>query len=119
MTWESIGTGTYTSELFDDSWPQPIEKAIEGNIYRLPDCIVEGYPLVFSLSDDKQELIAWDPQPTGYDGTNYGMLYFIAEGMERQGNVLSFPMRGVVSYNGGWGLLYQGFTEILEMPEGF
>lgn len=26
LTWESIGTGTYTSELFDDSWPQPIKR---------------------------------------------------------------------------------------------
>lgn len=62
----------------------------------------------------------WDPQPTGYDKTDYGMLYFAAAGMERKGNVLSFPMQGLVVLDGGkWGVLYQGFTETLEMPEGF
>ncbi len=44
---------------------------------------------MFTLSDDNQELIGWDPQPTGYDKTDYGMLYFAAAGMERKGNVLS------------------------------
>ena len=29
-------------------------------------------------------------------------------------------MRGLVVLDGGkWGVLYQGFTETLEMPEGF
>lgn len=75
---------------------------------------------MFTLSDDNQELIGWDPQPTGHDKTDYGMLYFAAAGMERKGNVLSFPMQGLVVLDGGkWGVLYQGFTETLEMPEGF
>ena len=64
---------------------------------------------MFTLSDDNQELIGWDPQPTGYDKTDYGMLYFAAAGMERKGNVLSFPMQGLVVLDGGkWGVLYQG-----------
>ena len=47
------------------------------------------------------------------------MLYFAAAGMERKGNVLSFPMQGLVVLDSGkWGVLYQGFTETLEMPEG-
>lgn len=44
------------------------------------------------------------------------MVYFAATGMTREGNILRFPMQGVVEYNGGWGLLYQGFTETLELP---
>ena len=44
------------------------------------------------------------------------MIYFTAVGMTRAGNVLSFPMQGVVEYNGGWELLYDGFTETLELP---
>lgn len=103
-----------------EGWDQPVLKAKEANIYKLEDCITKGYPIMFTLSDDNQELIGWDPQPTGCDKTDYGMLYFAAAGMERKGNVLSFPMQGLVILDGGkWGVLYQGFTETLEMPEGF
>lgn len=116
LTWASFGTGQFTSEFFGQTWPQTIEKAAEGNIYRLVDCYVEGYPIVFSLSDDGQELVAWDIQATGYTNATYGMVYFAATGMTREGNNLRFPMQGVVEYNGGWGLLYQGFTETLELP---
>lgn len=117
LTWENYGVGVYTSELFGDSWDQPIEKAKEGNIYRLPDCITEGYPMVFSLSDDGQTLLSWDPQQTGYKHATYGMVYFSPAGMERDGNVLTFPMRGLVVVTGGFGILYQGFNETLEMPK--
>ena len=116
LTWVNIGTGVYTSMLFGQSWEQPVEKAEEGNVYRLPDCITEGYPMVFTLSDDGQSLASWDIQATGYEDATYGMIYFTAVGMTRAGNVLSFPMQGVVEYNGGWELLYDGFTETLELP---
>ena len=116
LTWVNIGTGVYTSMLFGQSWPQPVEKAQEGNVYRLPDCITLGYPMVFTLSDDGQSLASWDIQATGYEDATYGMVYFAATGMTREGNVLSFPMQGIVKYNGSWGLLYDGFTETLELP---
>ena len=116
LTWESIGTGIYTSQLFNQSWEQPVEKAKEGNIYRLPDCIYEGYPFVFSLSEDGQELLSWDLQPSGYKHATYGMVYFLADGMVREGDILSFPMIGAVEYNGGFDALYQGFTEMLQLP---
>ena len=117
-TWMPLGTGKYTSQLFGDAWEQDVEYAKEiPNMYRLPDCIYEGYPFVFTLSEDGKELLTWDPQPTGYDQTSYGMLYFAAAGMVREGNVLQFPMYGLVVYNGGWGTLYSGFTETLELPK--
>jgi hypothetical protein len=75
-TWLNIGTGYYASQLFGEGWDQPVLKAKEANIYKLEDCITKGYPIMFTLSDDNQELIGWDPQPTGYDKTDYGMLYF-------------------------------------------
>ncbi len=112
LTWESIGTGIYTSEIFDDSWSQPIEKAVEGNIYRLPSCIMEGYPLVFSLSDDGQTLTGWSDQETGYKHPTYGMMYYRAIGMVREGNILSFHIYGLVAA----GRLAEGI-ETLEMPE--
>ncbi|WP_300813577.1 hypothetical protein [uncultured Bacteroides sp.] len=117
LTWENFGTGVYSSQLFGQSWPQPIEKAVEGNVYRLPDCIIEDYPIVFTLSEDGQELVGWDIQPTGYEDPDYGMVYYLAEGMTRNGNILSFPMIGAVVYNGSYAALYSGFTETLEMPE--
>lgn len=117
LTWESIGTGEYISQLFEQSWPQPVEKAQEGNVYRLPDCIVEGYPIIFTLSDDGQELVGWDIQATGYEDSTYGMVYFLPTGMQRQGNVLEFPMQGLVALQGGYGLLFSGFVETLIMPE--
>lgn len=117
LTWEDYGTGIYTSELFGQSWEQPILKAKEGNIYKLPDCITEGYPMVFTLSEDGQTLMNWDLQATGYKHATYGMVYFTPTDMQRQGNKLLFAMRGAVAVEGGYGILYSGFTETLELPE--
>lgn len=116
LTWEYLGVGAYYSELFGAAWEQPVEKAKEGNVYRLPDCIYEGYPLVFSLSEDGQTLTGWDPQPIGYTDATYGMLYFSPESMTRVDNTLSFPMYGLVIWNGGFAALYSGFTETVVLP---
>lgn len=115
-TWENIGTGMYYSQFFGESWEQPVDKAKEGNIYRLPDCIYEGYPLVFTLSDDGQSLVSWDPQPMGYVDATYGMIYYYSETVQREGNYLSFPMLGLVEWNGGLATLYGGFVETVELP---
>lgn len=115
-TWLSLGNGVYTSQLFGEGWEQPILKAKEGNVYRLPDCLTKGYPIEFTLSEDGQSLEKWDIQPTGYDKTNYGMLYFKPASMTRSGNVLSFNMQGLVQNEGKWGILYKDFTETLEFP---
>lgn len=116
LTWEKYGNGVYTSELFEGSWPQPIEKAKEGNIYRLPDCIKAGYPFVFVLSDDNQSLVSWSPQATGYMHKTYGMVYFAPVSMVRNGNTLEFNMLGQVIYKGKLATLWDGFTETLTMP---
>ena len=102
LTWEDYGTGIYTSELFGQAWEQPILKAKEGNIYKLPD---------------GQTLVNWDLQATGYKHATYGMVYFTPTDMQRQGNKLLFAMRGAVAVEGGYGILYSGFTETLELPE--
>ena len=117
LTWENIGNGVYYSELFGESWEQPVEKAKEGNLYRLPDCITLGYPIIFSLSEDGQQLTGWDPQPTGFTYDPYGMVYFEAADMTREGNTLQFPMYGLVIYNGSFAQLFNIFTETLILPE--
>lgn len=117
-TWQDIGTGIYTSSAFGQSWPQAIQKAKEANVYKLLDCITEGYPMIFTLSDDNQSLVEWDIQATGYEEDGYGMTYFAAKDMKRNGNELVFTVQLLVSYNGGWGS-FGDFTETLQFPEGF
>lgn len=116
LTWENYGEGTFYSQFFGEGWPQPIEKAAEGNIFRLPDCYFIGYPIVFTLSDDGQSLVSWEPQMMGYVHSTYGMVYFVPTNMTREGKVLSFPMLGKVVYNGALATLYSGFIEYLVMP---
>lgn len=94
LTWKLIGKGTYSSWLFESAWEQPIEKADEGNIYRLPNCFKEGYPIIFALSADGTKCVSFSDQETG-EVTKYGMLsvrYITATGMVREGNKLSFPI---------------------------
>lgn len=116
-TWLSLGVGIYASQLFGESWEQPVLYAKEQpNRYRLPDCIYKGYPFEFVLSEDGQELVEWEPQATGYNHSTYGMMYYYPTGMTRQGNTLSFPMLGLVVYNGGLATLYNGFVETVVLP---
>ena len=116
-TWEPLGVGHYTSQLFGEGWEQPVLYAKESPTrYRLPDCIYTGYPLEFLLSEDGSELLEWDPQPTGYKNATYGMVYFAPAAMQRDGNTLYFSMQGLVEYNGGWGRLYSGFVETVVLP---
>lgn len=44
------------------------------------------------------------------------MVYFLPESMQRDGNVLIFAMQGLVVLDGGYGILYNGFSETLELP---
>lgn len=115
LTWESLGEGTYVSEFFEQDWPQPIEKAKEGNIYRLIDCIYEGYPFIFTLSDDGQSLLSWDSQPTGYVASGY-MLYYKAVGMEREGKTLKFSIIGQFLIGGSFVTVTDIFTETVILP---
>ena len=117
-TWLNIGTGVYTSSAFGQSWPQPIQKAKEANVYKLLDCITEGYPMLFTLSDDNQSLVEWTPQETGYEDSTYGMTYYAAKDMQRSGNTLIFTIQLLVSYNGGWGS-FGDYIETVEFPEEF
>lgn len=119
LTWEYIGDGTYATQLFGEQWTQPVYKAKEGPIYRLPDCIFAGYPLVFSLTEDLNDLAGYDIQPIGYSDATYGMLYYRPSQFVRSGDILIWVMDGLVVYNGGWGRLYSGFQEMLLMPEGW
>lgn len=114
--WEDLGTGLYSSELFEESWSQPVYRAKGTNIYKLPDCLYEGYDIQFELSADGNSLVSFEPQKMGYKHATYGMVYFYAEEMTRTGNVLSFPMYGLVMFNGSLATLWSGFTESIQLP---
>ena len=51
LTFKQVGVGIFTTEFFEASWEQPIEKAEEANVNRLPDCYVSGYPIGFTVDE--------------------------------------------------------------------
>ncbi len=111
LTYKSIGIGTFTSEFFEDSWDQEVQKAEEADYYRLPDLYAKGTAIVFSVQDGQ---IDFEKQETGVVDADYGMIswdpYFL-EHASIDGKIYTFVPRFVVSV-GSFG----GFYEILEMP---
>ena len=68
--------GTLAVGLFKEQWEQAMEVyQLDGNIYRLPDYIVEGYDLVFHWDQTTNEAMflknSWE---TGYMHPTYGMI---------------------------------------------
>ncbi len=80
LTFEPFGTGTFTSTFFGGTWNQPILKAQEGDVYRLPALYPKddymnpavGYDFTFAVNPDNT--ISFDPQQTGYVDATYGMI---------------------------------------------
>lgn len=111
LTFQTIGTGTFTSEFFEESWPQVVQKAAEANYYRLPDCYYKNYPIEFTLDNGK---IGFAKQPMGYNHSSYGMVSwdprYLAE-CEVNDKELLFVVAFVVDA-GSFG----GYYEILDMP---
>ena len=70
LTFQTLGTGLFTSEFFEDAWPQVVQKAIEADYYRLPDCYYAGYPIEFSITGGR---VAFAKQAMGYRHSTYGM----------------------------------------------
>lgn len=111
LTYKSIGTGTFTSEFFGESWPQEVQKAEEADNYRLPDCYAKGTAIEFSVQNGK---INFAKQPTGYVHSDYGMISWdpgLIEDSGIDGNVYIFSVKFVVDV-GSFG----GAYEVLEMP---
>ena len=96
LTWKQIGTGVFSSEFFADedgtlaTWEQPIEKAEEANVYRLPDVYFTGYPLIFSVDDAGN--ISMSDQESGYVYGSYGMIMIAFEQAKIEGNTYMFAL---------------------------
>lgn len=91
LTFKTIGTGVFTSEFFGESWEQPIEKAEEANVYRLPDCYVSGFPIIFSVDDAGN--ITMGDQETGYVYSTYGMVSIHLVQSKIEGNTYKFAFK--------------------------
>ncbi|WP_347838516.1 hypothetical protein [uncultured Draconibacterium sp.] len=72
LTYQSIGSGTFSSEFFGGEWTVQIEKALEADVYRILDCYTEGYNISFSVNSENN--IFYSTQQTGYVDEDYGMV---------------------------------------------
>jgi hypothetical protein len=72
LTFKPFSTGTFSSEFFGADWPVEIEKAEEAEVYRIIDCYVEGYNIIFSVDNDNN--IRYSTQEIGYEDPDYGMV---------------------------------------------
>lgn len=109
LTWETLGSGVYSSDFFDASWEQTIEKSKEGEVYRLPDRIETGVYFIFSVEPDNS--INFGKQETGYVHSSYGMVSFgpSLAGSAKEGNEFIFVGKYTVSA-GSFGTFADTFT---------
>ncbi|MDD2491590.1 MAG: hypothetical protein PHV12_05295 [Bacteroidales bacterium] len=112
LTFQSLGTGSFTSEFFEESWPQEVMKAAEANYYRMPNLYYNNYPIEFTLENN---VIGFAKQPMGYVHSTYGMVYWdpkYVEYCEVNGNELTFVVEFSLET-----VTYGYYYEVLEMPE--
>lgn len=111
LTYTTIGTGTFTTEFFGESWPQVVQKAEEANFYRLPDCYYTGFPIVFFMEDGE---VDFAKQPMGYNHSTYGMTSWDPRYVEESvvdGKNITFVVSFVVDAG-----TFGAYDEVLVMP---
>ena len=121
FVWEYLGEGVFTCWLFGESWPQPVYRGEGTQLYKLKDCIAEGFDIEFELTEDGQHLAkAIATQQTGYVHPSYGMIS-VTSGVdengnpydiEREDNIIYLPTKYIVSA-GSFGTDYDS----IELPE--
>lgn len=120
LTFQPFGTGTFTSSFFGDTWSQPILKAVEGEVYKLPALYPKddnmnpavGYDFIFAVNPDNS--ISFDPQPTGYVYGSYGMVT-----INQSTTIASFISGKTVTLGAKFTVAagsFGNFTEILTLP---
>lgn len=75
LTYSVIGTGTFESEFWEDSWTVNVEKAVEADVYRIKNCYFDGYPLIFAVASNNS--ISFVKQEIGYTHSTYGKVSFM------------------------------------------
>ena len=101
LTWKQIGVGVYTCEFWEEAWEQPIEKAEEANVYRLPDVYYSGYPLIFSVDDAGN--VSMGAQESGYVHSTYGMIWVAMADFKVEGQNYMFALNWHVPGLGSFG----------------
>ena len=107
LTFKQVGVGIFTTEFFEASWEQPIEKAEEANVYRLPDCYVSGYPIVFTV--DEAGNITMGKQETGYVHSTYGMVSIALQQGEIVDNTYMFAFAFLIPDGRSFGTYVEAF----------
>ena len=110
LTFESIGKGLFTSQLFGSSWEVEFMKAKEGNIYVAKNLVEKNFDILFSLSEDGNSLNSFAAQETGYKYENTSMVFIVGKSMERNGKNLSILCEYVVPGVGSFGEMVEIFT---------
>lgn len=105
----SIGTGTFNSNFFGDSWGVEILKAELGSItlYKAIELYDVGYDMIIIVEGTN---VTVNPQPAWYSD-DYGDVYAQGSGTI-DGKVLTLQMEHFVPDLGGW----DPETEVLTLP---
>jgi hypothetical protein len=75
LDWEDYATGTFTSELFGGSWPQPIKKAKGFEAYLLPSVYVDGVDFMVLVDAQGRVSNTNTPNTNGYYPWTTGYVY--------------------------------------------
>jgi hypothetical protein len=113
--------GTYASEFFEDEWPQTLEYSPSQELYRLADCWVSDYDVLFkwegtavTIQGTKNSSGSYIYLPTGYVHSSYGMVsaYYAQTNInyyDEATKTFAFPITWVVSA-GSFGEYYDTYT---------
>ncbi|MDR3188388.1 MAG: hypothetical protein LBT94_04280, partial [Prevotellaceae bacterium] len=113
--------GTYTSEFFEDTWPVTLEYSPATEQYRISDCWVSGYDVLFkwegtevTIQGTPNSTGAYIYLPTGYVYGDYGMISaYYSQGdinyYNKETKTFTFPITWQVAA-GSFGAYLDTFT---------
>ncbi len=115
LIYAAFGNGTYTSEFYEGSWSQPVQKANISatlNFYKLTNCYEPGYNIEFKVDNGvltcAQQNIGWE-----YSAA-YGFVYVSPQTTEISGKDHIWYSRFVLPTSG---LAFGGtYKEMFTMP---
>ncbi|MDE6879149.1 MAG: hypothetical protein K2P54_08670 [Odoribacter sp.] len=125
LTWKNIGQGTWTTQLFDGTYPVEFEEAEEapGALFRVLDMITDGFPIEIMV-DKTNGVAAVNMQNTGFKDEG-DILYYNAEGTYVDG-VITFPRASAAYPNNYYFVIINGkftpayyLTERFVLPQGY
>ena len=110
LTYEVLGEGSFTSEMFGGTFGFNVEKAKEANVYLFKDIIGEGYDLMLVLNDDENEMVSFGPMESGFNHSSYGMVWIQGLTYARSGKQIHILCEYFVPGVGSFGEFNEYFT---------